>query len=96
MTQDDWKETWDWADGVWGEDEEYGLNRFFGTVAAIYAKQEGLEEVGTSDVWHISFGAVCSARKAGVDSRENLMESVLDYQGVWGFEKTMLLARYAA
>lgn len=83
---DNWKETWDWAKGVWGEDTDYGFNRFFGRVASEIARNEGWDELGSSDVWHCSFWCVEQARKAGtVDSREALKKYVCDHMGVYFF-----------
>ena len=95
-THDEWKETWDWAQKIWGETPEgdYSFNWFFGKVASIRAEEEGWEEVGSSDVWHISYGAVSYAKKTGVDSREALVETVLDDMGVWGIQKKVLVATY--
>jgi hypothetical protein len=94
LGRDEWKETWDWAEDVWGPDEGYGFNRFFGRVASIYAEREDLEEVGSSDVWHISYWAVQDAKKRGVRTRRKLMETVLDLQDIWGYEKDDLMRRY--
>ena len=92
----DWKETWDWAEKVWGEEEGYGFNHFFGAVASIRAEAEDLEEVGSSDVWHLSFYAVIFARKQGATTRQGLIDAVLDYQEIYGVKKAVLVARHAA
>ncbi len=94
-TQDEWKATWDWAEGIWGEDPNREFNSFFRTVASLYAKDNDLEEVGSSDVWHISYWTVEDAKKKGFTTRRELMEQVLDGNYVWGFERELLLARYA-
>jgi hypothetical protein len=84
---DEWKETWDWAANVWGRpDPGYAFNAFFRSVASRIAEREGWEEVGSSDVWHASFGAVQYARKQGVTTRKELIQAVLDYQGIGAYE----------
>lgn len=81
---DTWQDTWNWAAGVWGDDSrDYSMNQFFRRVASTIATQLGLEEVGSSDVWHLTYRGVESARKAGVRTRDALKAHVLDYYGVY-------------
>jgi hypothetical protein len=93
--RDEWKETWDWAKDLWGPDPGYAFNTFFRTVASIRAEREGWEELGSSDVWHASYDTVKDARKRGIKTRHELIETVLDNQDIWGHEKDRLIDRYA-
>jgi hypothetical protein len=93
--RDEWKETWDWAKDLWGPDPGYTFNAFFRTVASIRAEREGWEELGSSDVWHASYDTVKDARKRGIKTRHELIETVLDNQDIWGHEKDRLIDRYA-
>ena len=87
---DTWRETWDWAEAFWGENTS-GFYQFFRLIARHVAEYEQLEEVGSSDVWHLSYWAVQYARKDGVDSAVALMESVADLQGVYLDQKAALI-----
>lgn len=86
MSNDTWTATWDWAKGIWGDNSDYSFNAFFRGVASVIAEREGWEELGSSDVWHASFHTVKSARERGVDSREALVQYVLDDQCVGRWE----------
>lgn len=76
---DNWEKVWEWAKGVWGEDANYGFHRFFGGVASQVARNEGWDEVGSSDVWWTSFECVKRAMESGkVTTRKELVRTVLD------------------
>lgn len=84
---DEWKAVWDWAKSVWAvwdgyETNPYGMNTFFRSVACHIADREGLEEVGSSDVWHLTFSAAKAAKDKGVKTRLDLQEAVYDYVGL--------------
>jgi hypothetical protein len=80
--RDEWKETWDWAHEIWGEDKDYSFNRFFRDIACKRAKAEGWEEVGSSDVWHASYWAVKRIKEDGVvKTREDLQRHVREHMG---------------
>lgn len=78
---DEWKQVWDWARGVWGTIEgepRYTMNRFFRRIAVEVAERHQLEEVGSSDVWCLTYGTVRLAMRAGVATREALIRFVED------------------
>lgn len=78
--RDEWKETWDWAHEIWGEDEDYSFNAFFRGQARLRAEAEGWEELGSSDVWHACYGTVKYLKGEGkVKTREDLQAGVRDY-----------------
>jgi hypothetical protein len=77
--RDEWKETWDWAESLWPESERYEFNSFFRQVARERAEEEGWEELGSSDVWHASYGLVKWAKEKGVKTREELCQYVRGY-----------------
>lgn len=85
---DDWKQTWDWAREVWGEDTDEPLfHWFFGGVARVIAEREDWDEIGSSDVWHASFHCVKRAKEDGsVTDRASLRQYVMDYQGIGEWE----------
>jgi len=77
----DWQQNWDWARDVWGDNSDFSFNDFFRDVASQVAEYEGLDELGSSDVWHLNYSCVQAARRDGVDSRARLEQFVRDYQG---------------
>ena len=80
---DDWKATWDWADDLFLRAEgKKSCNSFFRSVAREVAERDGWGDCGSSDVWHASYHVVRRARESGVESAEQLMEYVCDWQGV--------------
>jgi hypothetical protein len=83
LGKDEWTEIWDWAKEVWGPVRSYDFNHFFRQVASNVAEQRGYEEVGSSDVWHISYDAVKHAQQHGVKTRKALIKAVLDYHGIY-------------
>lgn len=94
----DWKETWDWAEKIWGSADEgdYSFGRFFRAVAQKRAEAEGWEELGSSDVWHATKWMVDGAKQADVTTRQELMKFVLEASGYFSrFEEGMLVASYS-
>jgi hypothetical protein len=80
--RDEWKETWDWAKQVWGNNDDYSFERFFRGIAQRRAEAEGWEELGSSDVWHASYDTVKTIKEQGnVKTREGLEKMVRDYSG---------------
>jgi len=74
---DEWKDTWDWAEKVWGDNTDYSFHHFFRARAAERARERGLEEMGSSDVWHISYWAVKMLKESGkVTTREQLIQEI--------------------
>lgn len=79
-TTDPWKAAWDWAKALYTNEGDFYA--FFRNVARQVAEERGLEEVGSSDVWHLSYEAVKRAQDGGkVTNRAELEQAVRDYQG---------------
>ena len=81
---DEWKATWDWARSIWTENEgDLGFNWFFRRLASVVAEYEGMEEVGSSDVWHLNYHWVKRAKESGeVTTGDQLRQWMLDCQQV--------------
>jgi hypothetical protein len=80
--RDEWKDTWDWAKEVWGDNTAYSFEHFFRGIAQQRAEAEGWEELGSSDVWHASYDVVKTLKATGaVKTREDLQKQVRNYMG---------------
>ena len=80
-TTDTWKATWDWAKALYTN--ELDFYAFFRSIARQIAEREALEELGSSDVWHLIYSAAKSAKDGGkVTNRAELEQAVRDYEGL--------------